>query len=213
MVSLEIRASAVTEQADVVLPVAPVAEKAGRFVTWEGRRRPFDLTITSTGAISDGRALHALAEELDVALGMPTVEAARDELLRLGIGECSSGRCRPPSRPAPRPAAGAGQAVLATWAELIDAGRMQDGDENLAGTAKPVRARAAARRPRPRSASAAGATVRVGTDRGGLELPVEIGQLPDRVVWVPTNARGAAVRATLGVGAGAVVSLTSGGAA
>ena len=32
------RASAVTEQADVVFPVAPVAEKAGTFVDWEGRR-------------------------------------------------------------------------------------------------------------------------------------------------------------------------------
>ena len=34
LVSLEVRAGAVTERADVVLPVAPVAEKAGRFVTW-----------------------------------------------------------------------------------------------------------------------------------------------------------------------------------
>ena len=43
VVSLEMRHSAVTEHADVVLPVAAVAEKAGRFVDWEGRRRPFDL--------------------------------------------------------------------------------------------------------------------------------------------------------------------------
>src|SRR5581483_2882946 len=52
IVSLEIRRSAVTEHADVVLPVAPAAEKSGRYVTWEGRRRPFDLTIAGTGAIS-----------------------------------------------------------------------------------------------------------------------------------------------------------------
>ena len=80
MVSLEIRRSAVTEHADVVLPVAPVAEKAGRFVTWEGRRRPFDLTIQGTGALTDGQVLDALADELDVALGLRTVGAARDEL-------------------------------------------------------------------------------------------------------------------------------------
>ena len=49
IVSLEIRPGAVTAHADVVLPVAPVAEKAGRFVAWEGRRRPFDLTLTGTG--------------------------------------------------------------------------------------------------------------------------------------------------------------------
>ncbi|MGD0687477.1 MAG: NADH-quinone oxidoreductase subunit G, partial [Streptosporangiaceae bacterium] len=37
IVSLELRASAVTDRADVVLPVAAVAEKAGTFLNWEGR--------------------------------------------------------------------------------------------------------------------------------------------------------------------------------
>ena len=80
VVSLEIRRSTITEYADVVLPVAPVAEKAGRFVTWEGRRRPFDSTITGTGALTDAQVLDALADELDVALGLRTVAAARAEL-------------------------------------------------------------------------------------------------------------------------------------
>lgn len=30
---------------------------------------------------------------------------------------------------------GAGEALLATWHNLLDAGRMQDGEPNLAGTA------------------------------------------------------------------------------
>ena len=38
VVSLELRPSEVTERADVVLPVAAVAEKAGTFLNWEGRR-------------------------------------------------------------------------------------------------------------------------------------------------------------------------------
>ena len=38
VVSLEVRSSSVTEHADVVLPVAPVAEKSGSFLNWEGRR-------------------------------------------------------------------------------------------------------------------------------------------------------------------------------
>ena len=42
VVSLELRHSDVTERADVVFPVAPVAEKAGSFVNWEGRLRPFE---------------------------------------------------------------------------------------------------------------------------------------------------------------------------
>src|SRR5205823_1847602 len=39
LVSLEIRESAVTARADVVLPVAAAVEKAGSFLNWEGRRR------------------------------------------------------------------------------------------------------------------------------------------------------------------------------
>ena len=39
-----------------------------------------------------------------------------------------------------RPSRRTGEAVLATWHELLDAGRGQDGDEHLAGTAKPARA-------------------------------------------------------------------------
>ena len=38
---------------------------------------------------------------------------------------------------------------------------------------------------------------RSSTDAGSLTLPVELGDLPDGVVWLPTNARGCAVRATL----------------
>ncbi len=211
IVSLEVRASAVTARADVVLPVAPAAEKAGRYVTWEGRRRPFDQTITGTGALSDGRVLHALAEELDVALGLPTVAAARAELIRLGTG---TSRPEPPAVAAPATApAPAGRALLATWHELIDAGRLQDGDENLAGTAKVARALVSAG-----TAAEIGLTdgghVRIGTDHGTLVVPVTIADLPDRVVWVPTNARGCAVRASLGAVSGDLVTLnvSTGGA-
>ncbi|HMI24940.1 MAG TPA: NADH-quinone oxidoreductase subunit G, partial [Streptosporangiaceae bacterium] len=41
VVSLELRASAVTDRADVVFPVEAVAEKAGTFVNWEGRGGSF----------------------------------------------------------------------------------------------------------------------------------------------------------------------------
>ncbi len=204
IVSLEIRRSAVTEHADVVLPVAPAAEKSGRYVTWEGRRRPFDLTIAGTGSMSDGRVLNALAEELDVDLGLPTVEAARDELLRLGtVAERASA---PAVKSVPVQVPGAGQALLATWHELIDAGRMQDGDEHLAGTAKPVRARLSAATAQ-QVGVADGELLSISTDKGALVVPVAIDEMADGVVWLPTNARGCAVRATLGAAAGSTVTL------
>jgi NADH-quinone oxidoreductase subunit G len=43
-------------------------------------------------------------------------------------------------------------------------------------------------------------------------LPVVIDALPDRVVWLPTNARGCAVRATLGAKSGDIVTLARAGA-
>ncbi len=206
IVSLEMRHSRVTAHADVVLPVAPPAEKAGRFVTWEGRRRPFELVIKGTGAISDGRVLNALADEMDVDLALPTVEAARAELMRLGT------HTAPPVPPAVKGAVAQvradGEAVLATWHELIDAGRMQDGDEHLAGTAKPVRARISLRTAEQLGV-VAGGELSVSTDAGAIVLPVELAEMPDHVVWLPTNARGCAVRATLGARHGSTVRLTN----
>jgi NADH-quinone oxidoreductase subunit G len=205
IVSLEMRHSDVTRHADVVLPVAPETEKTGRYVTWEGRRRPFDLTIAGTGAISDGRVLDALAEELDVALNLATVDAARSELVRLGTPVT---RPAGPTVKASAPAAPAdGEALLATWHELIDAGRMQDGDEHLAGTAKPVLARVS-KTTAEQVGVRPGESISVSTDRGTIVLPVAVDVMPDGVVWLPTNARGCAVRPTLGATAGDTVRLT-----
>jgi NADH-quinone oxidoreductase subunit G len=44
----------------------------------------------------------------------------------------------------------------------------------------------------------------VSSDSGAVALPLVIADLPDRVVWVPTNSPGAKVR-RLAVPAGAVV--------
>ncbi len=61
VVSLELRSSTVTSHADVVLPVAPAVEKAGTYVDWEGRERPFGLTLSGTGALTDARVLDTIA--------------------------------------------------------------------------------------------------------------------------------------------------------
>ena len=205
IVSLEIRRSAVTAHADVVLPVAPAAEKAGRYVNWEGRRRPFDLTITNAGAMSDARVLTALAEELDVDLGLPSVQIARAELMALAA--TGSRAAAPHVGAAAVTVPDTGSALLATWPELIDAGRMQDGDEHLAGTARPARAVLSAG-----TAAAIGVTdgslVAVANDRGVMVLPGVIDDIADGVVWVPTNARDRSVRATLGADSGSVVRIS-----
>jgi NADH-quinone oxidoreductase subunit G len=207
LVSLELRRSAVVDHADVVLPVAPAAEKAGTYVNWEGRRRPFGATLTGTGALADGRVLHALAAELDVDLGLPSPAAALAELDRLGPTELP-GPVDPAVPATGEPAVDSGQAVLATWRLLLDNGSLQDGEPHLAGTAK---APAALLSPATAAeiGAAAGGALTVRTDRGAITLPLRLAAMPDRVVWLPANSAGSTVRATLGAGPGAVVAISA----
>ena len=88
VVSLELRHSEVTERADVVFPVAPTTQKAGAFINWEGRFRPFEPALhgsTQQASQSDHLVLDALADEMGVYLGMGSVQPAREEMSALGI--------------------------------------------------------------------------------------------------------------------------------
>lgn len=207
LVSLEVRHSAVTRRADVVLPVAPVVEKAGSFVNWEGRLRTFDAVL-KTSAMTDGRVLNALASLLGVTLNTADVNSIRREL-----GSLPGTRAQRPPAPiveptgAPRP--GDGEAVLATWHQLIDQGMLIAGDEHLAGTARKPVARIS-KGTAEALGVADGEPVTVATDRGALTLPAAITDLPDSVVWLPTNSPGATVRRSLGVTSGAIVRLSAG---
>jgi NADH-quinone oxidoreductase subunit G len=208
LVSLELRLSAVSRRADVVFPVAPAVEKAGSFVNWEGRLRTFEKVLDTT-AMSDARVLDALAAQLGMDLNTGDVTAIRREL-----GSMPPSRVSRPYPPmvAPAPAAQPtdGEAVLATWHQLIDLGSLVDGDEHLGGTARPPVVRLA-KGTAERLGVADGEAVTVGTSRGALTLPALVTEMPDGVVWLPTNSPGATVRRTLGVTAGAVVTISSGG--
>lgn len=207
LVSLEQRPSEVTERADVVLPVAAVAEKAGTFVDWEGRPRVFDKALDhadSSSRQSDLWALAGIAEEVDAnrGLGFRTIAEARHELVELGgwDGERVTAPDLSPGKPA---APGPGEAVVATWRQLLEPGRLLAGEPNLAGTARSPRARISVATASEIGVSD-GETLVVDGVRGTVRLPLEIADLPDRVVWVPTGA------ADVVAMAGAVVTLTGG---
>ncbi|WAC57881.1 NADH-quinone oxidoreductase subunit G [Gordonia sp. SL306] len=208
VVSLEMRRSAVTEYADVVFPVAAAAEKPGMFVDWEGRARPFATALPEVGTISDHRVLDALAKQMGVTLHCDDTTAIRGDLERIGAWR-GARTAMPEVEPrSNRPSSGTEtrRAVLATWRMLLDAGRMQDGEPHLAGTA-----RAPVARMSPTTAAGigagAGTDVEVGTDRGAIILPLEIVPMADGVVWVPMNAPGAGVYTHLRAGAGDVVAI------
>jgi NADH-quinone oxidoreductase subunit G len=203
VVSLEMRASAVTERADVVLPIAPAVEKSGTFVDWEGRERSFVEALRGTNGLPDVRVLHVLAAEMGVDLKLPHVAAAKAEIADIDAwdGERVTLARHEPTEPV-IPAEG--EAVLATWHLLLDAGRLQDGEPFLAGTARPAHARMS-----PGTAGSIDATdgslVTVATERGSVTVPLVVTEMPDRVVWLPTNSEGCAVRRDLGADAGSVV--------
>ncbi|GFG50462.1 NADH-quinone oxidoreductase subunit G [Mycolicibacterium agri] len=204
VVSLELRESAVTDLADVVFPVAPVVEKAGSFVNWEGRIRPFQPSLQSN-ATPDLRVLYTLADELGVDLGTRSAAAASEDLASLGWW--SGARPGAPSVKAGLAAEpGKGEAVLASWRMLLDKGRLQDGEPYLAGTARPSVVRLAAATAAEIGA-AEGDSVTVSTARGDVTLPLEITDMDDRVVWLPLNSPGSSVHQQLGVTAGSVVSI------
>ncbi|GGX03367.1 NADH-quinone oxidoreductase subunit G [Streptomyces chryseus] len=216
IVSLELRPSEVTDRADVVLPVAAVAEKSGTFLNWEGRARMFEAALkpdqmTRTLAPGDARVLHMLADALARAGGadkyshfaLPDVRAVRREMDRLGAwGGAHATDPAESALPLPRP--GAGEAVLAGHRLLLDQGRLQDGDEALAGTRHTPVARLSA-------TTAAGTGVKDGDllavtgPAGTVELPLLVTAMPDRVVWLPLNSTGGGVATDTGAVPGQVV--------
>ncbi|MFC7529442.1 NADH-quinone oxidoreductase subunit G [Actinoplanes sp. GCM10030250] len=207
VVSLELRQSAVTRRADVVLPIAPAVEKAGTYMDWEGRLRSFGAVLNST-AMSDGRVLEAIAALLDVTLNTGDVMTIRRELGSMPASTAAR-PAAPTAEPAGLPKPGQHEAVLATWHHLIDLGSLLDGDQVLAGTARQSVVRLG-KDLAEELGVADGDLVTVSTDRGAITLPAEITDLPPRVVWVPTNSPGSTVRRSLGATAGAVVKLTAG---
>ena len=211
VVSLEIRPSAVTAHADVVLPVAVHAEKSGAFLDWEGRTRTFEQALRSN-AVSDHRALDMLAAEMGHFLGTRTVAEVRAELEALAgwAGERPSG---PSTEPGEVPSAEDGALVLATWRLLLDQGSLQDGEPYLAGTAPLPVARISAA-----TAADLGLAeddeVLVTAGSSTVTVPVRLAEMADHVVWLPTNSAGCDLRGMLAGAPGALVSVTKvGGAA
>jgi NADH-quinone oxidoreductase subunit G len=218
LVSIELRRSAVSHRADVVFPVAPAVEKTGAYVDWEGRVRPFDVVLKTT-AMSDARVLDALAAEMGFQLGCGDVLEVRRQLAGL-----ANGRIERPAPPRVAPAAvsvppaepvvsGRRRVILATWHQLIDLGSLSDGDEYLAGTARPVVV-ALSKATAGGLAVADGDLVTVRSEQGAITLPaLLVDDMVDGVVWVPTNSAGSTVRRTLGVTAGAEVEIAAASAA
>jgi NADH-quinone oxidoreductase subunit G len=205
VVSIETRASQVTERANVVLPVSLMHERAGSFVSWEGRERPFDLVIDQPNTMTDLRVLAALADGLGTDLGIRTTSQARAELAELG--PWTGNRVAAPNIQAGQVSvAGETTAVLATWRMSLDASRALDNAPFLSATRRRPVARLS-----PATAEAAGITTQrvvISNDRGSLTFDVRIEpEMMDGVIWVPRRAPGLVVSEHLAAAAGELVTI------
>ena len=151
--------------------------------------------------------LAAIADEMDVHLGLPDSASAYGELLELGmwLGDRPAG---PSVRPAPLPEPAPGQALLSTWRQLLGTGRMEDGEPYLAGTARPPRAYLS-KATADEVGVPDGGSLRVTGERGSVTVPVVVTDIADRVVWLPANAHGCDIRRDLGATAGQPVALAA----
>ena len=123
-----------TERADVVLPVAPHRGEGGhvrrlggprpRLPGGAGDQRHERPPGAGRARRRDGRAPRAAHDR-----------RGRAEMARSAPGRAQRAAAPRPSPAAEPPSAERGEAVLATWHQLLDEGRLQDGEPYLAGTA------------------------------------------------------------------------------
>ena len=209
VISLEQRVSGITARADVVFPVALIEEKAGTFLNWEHRRgRVSTVNRNNAAPMTDLRVLAALADALGHDLGVRTAKSALAEFDALGAWEGARAAAPQVQAPSRRPSG----VVLASWRQLLDGSRSNDGAEALVATARPAVARANAKTAQAAGVTVGG-TVTIGTPTGSIELPLVVDDsVCDDVVWIPSH-EGDQGLGLLGVLPGDGVSLSTGGAA
>ena len=205
VISLEIAHSAVTNVADVVLPVAAVTEKSGSFLNWEGRARAFDAAVADSLNRSDLRILSAIADEMGESIMLGTVTQAAREISSLGKWDGARANFAAVSAAGANKISG-NEALLTSWRRLLDLGTLQKGEANLAGTARKSVAVISPKRAETMGVKD-GDILRVSNSHGSISLPALVEDIHDDAVWVPRNSFGTQTLISLNAVHGDVVSV------
>ena len=203
IVSFEIRQSDITEIAQVVFPVATVVEKSGSFMDWQGKVRKFEAAVEQSLNRSDVRILSMLADEIGRPINLPTVKAARNEFESIGNWDGQLVAMKPVV-PLEVKSVKADEAILSSWRNLLDKGSLQDGEENLAGTARQSVAVISQSRASSLNVKE-NDLVRVSNDYGAVTLPCVIEDIDDSSVHLPRNSLGSQLFRNLGVVSNSIV--------
>lgn len=204
LVSLEVRASEVTELADVVLPVAPAVEKNGTFINWEGRLRPFGQAYASR-SMTDRDVLAMVAKEMGRDLGVESLHDIYAEVNPLMVWR--GDRVAVPAQQAVESGTDKDQLALTFHKVLVDLGRLQDGSPHLARSAR-VPVALVSEATMKSLGFEEDALVTVTGPRGEVTLPIESRPMADGTLWMPQCSLGAGVYEDLGA-AGSTVSVAA----
>ena len=203
VVSLEIRQSDITDIASVVLPVAAVVEKSGSFMDWQGSTRNFEAAVDQSLNRSDVRILSMLADEIGKPINLATVKSARNEFESIGNwdGSRSAMKLIPGN---PGKSATGDEAILNSWRNLLDKGSLQDGEDNLAGTARKSIVVISSARAKSLGVNESD-LVRVSNEYGAITLPCSISDIEESSVWLPRNSQSSQLIRNLGTVSNSIV--------
>ena len=185
------------------MPVAAVVEKSGSFMDWQGSARNFEAAVDQSLNRSDVRILSMLADEIGKPINLATVKSARKEFDSIGSWDGPKSVMKPiPGNPGQ--GANGDEAVLSSWRNLLDKGSLQDGEDNLAGTARKSIVVIS-----PARAKSLGVNesdlVRVSNEYGAITLPCSISDIEESSVWLPRNSQSSQLIRNLGTVSNSIV--------
>jgi NADH-quinone oxidoreductase subunit G len=146
-----------------------------------------------------------VADAMSKPINLPSVKKASEELAEIGAWNGAAATFT--SVPTQSAAAISGnQAVLTSWRRLLDAGSLQEGELNLAGTARSTVAVIS-----PKRASALGVAtgekITISNECGSITLESLVEEIHDDAVWLPRNSSGSQLLRTLCTAANSVVTV------
>jgi NADH-quinone oxidoreductase subunit G len=146
-----------------------------------------------------------IAEEMGTSINLGTVTAATKEIATIKDWQGERSKMRSVSALA-QPNLSTNEALITSWRRLLDLGTLQEGEENLAGTARQTVAVISEKR-----AQALGVTdgdlLKISTAEGFVTLPALIENIHDDALWAPRNSRGSQLLTKLNAVHGEVVTV------
>ena len=179
--------------------------------------RPFGQVLHQPGSLPDLRVLAGIAEEMGTGLpqglGFRTSEQVWAEMGQVGPWDGTRSLVSDPverdadARHLTELGEESDELVLASWKQMVDDGRMQDGADDLRSTARrPVLL--VGEETRERLGARVGDVVTLAGPLGSVDLPLGVADLAPGTVWAPASAPGLSVRHLVGP-AGSSVSITT----